>query len=95
VTGERQNFTEAVAAVIEAIPPGHVMAYGEIADEAGYPGAARAVGNVLRTVPGLPWWRVVTTDGRLVSHHEKEHAERLRGEGVRVSNGRIERDRDR
>jgi len=89
VTGDRQDFTDAVSAVIQAIPNGHVMAYGEIAEEAGYPGAARAVGNVLRTVPDLPWWRVVTATGRLVPHHEKEHAERLRAEGVRVRNGRV------
>jgi methylated-DNA-protein-cysteine methyltransferase-like protein len=91
VTKSRQDFTEAVIQVIKAIPQGHVMAYGEIAEEAGYPGAARAVGNVVRTVPGLPWWRVVTATGRLVPHHTKEHAERLRAEGVRVEKGRVAR----
>ena len=91
MTSGGEDFSNAVVAVIEAIPAGHVMAYGEIADESGYPGAARAVGNVLRSVPGLPWWRVVTADGRLVPHHEKEHAERLRAEGVRVKNGRVVR----
>ncbi len=89
MSDEPPAFTEAVVAVIEAIPRGHVMAYGEVADEAGYPGAARAVGNVLRTVRGLPWWRVVTATGRLVPHHEKEHAERLRTEGVLVKKGRV------
>lgn len=84
-----RTFTSAVIAVIEAIPSGHVMAYGEIAEEAGYPGAARAVGNVLRTVPGLPWWRVVTATGRLVPHHEQEQEARLRAEGVAVRRGRV------
>lgn len=88
----RHDFTVRVAAVITAIPHGHVMAYGEIADEAGFPGAARAVGNVLRSVPGLPWWRVVTATGRLVPHHEQEHAARLRAEGVRVRAGRVVRE---
>ena len=37
------------------------MTYGEVALEAGYPGAARAVGHLLATSDGaLPWWRVVT-----------------------------------
>jgi methylated-DNA-protein-cysteine methyltransferase-like protein len=93
VTDDRPDFTDAVVAVIEAIPPGHVMAYGEIAEEAGFPGAARAVGNVVRTVPGLPWWRVVTATGRLVPHHHQEHAERLRAEGVTVRKGRVQRRR--
>ena len=89
MTGKDVDFTEAVMTVVGAIPSGQVMAYGEVAEEAGFPGAARAVGNVLRTVPDLPWWRVVTATGRLVPNHENEHAERLRAEGVAVRNGRV------
>lgn len=84
-----RDFTESVITVIEAIPTGHVMAYGEVAAEAGFPGAARAVGNLLSTTPGLPWWRVVTSTGRLVPDHTSEHAQRLRAEGVRVVDGRV------
>ena len=87
VAGE--DFTEAVIAVLEALQPGEVIAYGEVATEAGYPGAARAVGNLLRTVPGLPWWRVVNAAGRLAPRNENEQAQRLRAEGVRVVNGRV------
>ena len=86
---ERDDFTSAVIEVLEALQPGEVMAYGEVAAEAGYPGAARAVGNLLRSTPGLAWWRVVTSTGRLVPKLENEHAERLRAEGVRVENGRV------
>jgi methylated-DNA-protein-cysteine methyltransferase-like protein len=89
VSGEGDDFTEAVIAVLEALQPGEVIAYGEVATEAGYPGAARAVGNLLRTVPGLPWWRVVNAAGRLAPHNENEQAQRLRAEGVRVVNGRV------
>ncbi len=91
MSDDRGDFTDAVVAVIAAIEPGTVMAYGEIAEEAGYPGAARAVGNVVRTVPDLPWWRVVTATGRLVPDHEKEHAARLRAEGVPVRKGKVAR----
>jgi methylated-DNA-protein-cysteine methyltransferase-like protein len=83
------DFTEAVVEVIIAIPKGTVMAYSEVAAEAGYPGAARAVGNVLGAVPGLPWWRVVTVEGRLVPGDERLHAELLRAEGVRIAKGRV------
>ncbi len=85
------DFTERVIEVIESIPPGEVMAYGEVAAEAGFPGAARAVGNVLGAVPGLPWWRVVTVDGRLVPGEEQLQAELLRAEGVRIGKGRVTR----
>jgi methylated-DNA-protein-cysteine methyltransferase-like protein len=86
---DRDEFTEAVIDVLQRLEPGEVMAYGEVAAEAGYPGAARAVGNLLRRTPGLPWWRVVNASGRLVPNHEAEQAERLRAEGVKVANGRV------
>ncbi len=89
MSGSGQDFTEAVIQVLEALEPGDVMAYGEVATEAGYPGAARAVGNLLRTVPGLPWWRVVNAAGRLAPRSEKEQAQRLRAEGVKVVNGKV------
>jgi methylated-DNA-protein-cysteine methyltransferase-like protein len=88
VTG-RAPFEDAVRAVVEAIPAGDVSTYGEVAAEAGYPGAARAVGNLLRTSAGLPWWRVVSAGGRLVPGSERDHAARLRAEGVCLERGRV------
>jgi methylated-DNA-protein-cysteine methyltransferase-like protein len=82
-------FETAVVTVVETIPVGETSTYGEVAEEAGFPGAARAVGNLMRTVPGLPWWRVITSTGRLVPGLEAEHTQRLRAEGVRVRNGRV------
>jgi methylated-DNA-protein-cysteine methyltransferase-like protein len=80
------GFVEAATQVIAAIPMGEVVTYGEVADEAGYPGASRAVGRLLATSPeGLPWWRVVTASGRLVPGHERNHARLLRAEGVRLN----------
>jgi len=79
------SFVDAVTAVIRAIPAGEVSTYGEVAAEAGFPGAARAVGNLLlRSDDPLPWWRVVASTGRLVPGHEVEHARHLRAEGVRL-----------
>ena len=83
-------FEEAVAKVLEALRPGDVVTYGEVAEEAGYPGRARAVGRFLaESGGGYPWWRVVTAAGRLVPGHEEEHARRLRAEGHAVSATRV------
>jgi methylated-DNA-protein-cysteine methyltransferase-like protein len=85
------NFRTKVITVIEALRPGEVVSYGDVAAQAGYAGAARAVGAVLRTSgdDGLPWWRVVMSTGRLAPGKEAEQGRRLRAEGVRVVNGRI------
>ena len=72
---------------------GEVASYGEVARRAGYPRAARAVGNVLASSMGLPWWRVVRANGELAAHGGVEQARRLRREGVAVRDGRVRVDR--
>ncbi len=76
-------------AALRRLRPGEVVTYGEIAEEVGHPGAARAVGNVVASSEGLPWWRVVTSTGRLVPGHEEVQARRLRAEGVEVRGRRV------
>lgn len=87
--GPKSALRLAISRVIAAIPRGTVVSYGEVAVRAGYPGAARAAGRVLATSRGLPWWRVVRSDGHLAAGNVREQAERLRAEGVAVENGRI------
>ncbi|MCU1455805.1 MAG: hypothetical protein JWN46_3951 [Acidimicrobiales bacterium] len=83
-------FEDAVTGVLDALGPGELMTYGEVAAEAGFPGAARAVGSLLaRSDGGHPWWRVVTATGRLVPGHDQEHARRLRAEGIEIRAGRV------
>ena len=84
-----KDFSEEVSAVLLRLQPGEVVSYGEVAEEAGFPGAARAVGNLVRSTPGLPWWRVVARSGRLAPGHEARQAELLRGEGVTIVAGRV------
>ena len=85
-----QEFEDDVRRVLERLGRGTVMTYGEVALEAGHPGAARAVGSYLSGGgTGLPWWRVVTSTGRLVPGHEREQARLLRSEGVRVADHRV------
>jgi alkylated DNA nucleotide flippase Atl1 len=89
-----EGFEVAVVAAIRSLAPGEIATYGEIAAEAGRPGAARAVGRLLATTgEDLPWWRVVTAGGRLVPGHETRHAELLRAEGIDASDGRVRRPR--
>ncbi|HJO19736.1 MAG: MGMT family protein [Acidimicrobiales bacterium] len=82
-------FEEAIGRVLGALGPGEVVTYGEVAVEAGFPGAHRAVGRFLGTHEGYPWWRVVTSTGRLVPGLEADQARRLAEEGVVVRDGRV------
>lgn len=83
------RFEEAVIAVLRSLQPGDVVTYGEVAEEAGFPGAARAVGNILRTVEDVPWWRVVGAGGHLRSPSIHRQAKLLAAEGVLVVKGRV------
>ena len=88
--GGPSTFHDDVVQVLEGLQAGELATYGEVAEEAGHPGAARAVGRLLATSEGEhPWWRVVAADGRLVPGHEAEHARRLRAEGHHVADGHV------
>ncbi|MGY5874427.1 MAG: MGMT family protein [Candidatus Thorarchaeota archaeon] len=55
-----------VAEAAMKIPHGTTMSYGEVAERAGFPGAARFVGNVMasnRHYPIVPCHRVVSSKG--------------------------------
>ena len=93
--GRPGDFGSRVREVILGLRPGEVATYGEVAEEAGFPGAARAVGNVLAGAEGLPWWRVVTAAGRFAPGHEAEQASRLREEGLTIRGDRLSRLRPR
>ncbi len=85
-------LAEAVDRVLRSLRRGDIVTYGEVAEEAGYPGRARAVGHLLARSDGAyPWWRVVSASGRLVPGHESEQARRLLDEGHDVVNGRLRR----
>jgi methylated-DNA-protein-cysteine methyltransferase-like protein len=84
------SFEAAVDRVLGSLRPGEVVTYGEVAAEAGRPGAARAVGRFLARSDGAyAWWRVVMASGRLAPGKEREQARRLRAEGVATRDGRV------
>jgi alkylated DNA nucleotide flippase Atl1 len=75
-------FAESVLDLVEQIPPGRVMSYGDIATVLGS-GGARAVGTVMaRFGSGVPWHRVIRSDGAPPAGHEVEALRRHRREGT-------------
>jgi methylated-DNA-protein-cysteine methyltransferase related protein len=83
------SFEAEVIEAIKRLRHGQLASYGEIAEEAGSPGAARAVGRILSRSEGLPWWRVIRADGRLVAPNKKEQRRLLKKEGIRVERDRV------
>jgi methylated-DNA-protein-cysteine methyltransferase-like protein len=83
-----------IVSTIRSIPRGCVASYGEVAARAGLPGRARLVGRVLGEVSGLPWFRVLRSDGRIAfppgSRGFREQVRQLAGEGVLVVRGRVD-----
>jgi O-6-methylguanine DNA methyltransferase len=63
-----EPFAHAVYVALLTVPAGETVAYGELAEMAGYPRAARAVGNVMAANPipvVIPCHRVIRADGTL------------------------------
>lgn len=76
------SFVERVLAVVDAIPPGRVMTYGDVAATLGSR-AARMVGQVMAYYGGdVPWWRVVRAGGHPPMNHEHIALQHYRAEGT-------------
>lgn len=57
----------AVYEMVHLIPPGFVTSYGALGQALKNPVSGLVVGNWMSKCPeGVPWWRVVAKDGRLV-----------------------------
>jgi len=71
-----------VLAVVDKIPPGRVLSYGDVAALASAP-TPRDVGQVLlRHGEGVPWWRVLRADGTPPEHLRERQLALLRAEGT-------------
>jgi alkylated DNA nucleotide flippase Atl1 len=84
-------MAERIFACVEAIPAGTVMSYGDVAEYIGTR-AARNVGRVLATESygGLPWHRVLRSDGTCAEHIRAEQVALLRAEGVPMRGDRVD-----
>jgi alkylated DNA nucleotide flippase Atl1 len=80
--GEPGPYAEKVLDTVDLIPPGRVMTYGDVAewlDE----GGPRQVGRVMALYGGgVPWWRVVRSDGVPLPGHELRALAAYRAEGT-------------
>tara|TARA_R110002167_G_scaffold135610_1_gene322189 strand:+ start:3948 stop:4289 length:342 start_codon:yes stop_codon:yes gene_type:complete len=93
-----EPFTKAqqIWQVLNLIPSGRVVSYGQLAEVAGLPGYARFVGSTLKKLPEgsrLPWHRVINNSGQLSFPQDSlkflEQKQRLQSEGVIFVNNRI------
>ncbi|GAA1278751.1 MGMT family protein [Arthrobacter pascens] len=68
----RTEYVEAVLAVVELIPAGSAVAYGDVAELIGS-GGPRQVGSVMSHYgSGVPWWRVLRANGQAPEGLEAE-----------------------
>ncbi|RLL44856.1 MGMT family protein [Oceanobacillus piezotolerans] len=83
-------FTEKVIKIIQEIPEGKVMTYGQIAGLAGNPRASRQVARILHSMSRkhrLPWHRVINAKGKIAVQDEETFLEQKTNliiEGVEV-----------
>ena len=83
--------------VVQGIPRGHVLTYGEVARLAGLPRAARRVSQAMRRAPKgveLPWHRVVNAQGKISFPEDSNGYRRQRAllqeEGIVFQGDRID-----
>ncbi len=90
---KQTEFTRRVLAALRRIPAGRVTTYGDLARLAGRPGAARAVGTIMRLAkdPGLPYHRVIAAGGRVGGYGANPHLKPalLRAEGHVIRGKRL------
>lgn len=85
-------FTERVICIIQGIPAGHVMTYGQVASAAGNPRGARQVVRILHSMSAkhrLPWHRIINAKGE-ISLTTGDQRELLEAEGIRFENGKVD-----
>lgn len=89
------HFTERVVQIIQSIPAGKVMTYGQIATLAGNRRGARQVARILHSMSKkhqLPWHRVINAKGEIVISDTEgtlTQKELLLQEGVLVLGNKI------
>ncbi|MFP5219116.1 MAG: MGMT family protein [Actinomycetes bacterium] len=83
------EYAREVLDIVDRIPPGKVMSYGEVAELHGR-GSARTVGAVMSDHGReVPWHRVVQASGRPAEPYVDKALALLRAEGCPVAGERV------
>jgi alkylated DNA nucleotide flippase Atl1 len=78
-------YAERVLDLVERVPAGRVVTYGDVAAYLGE-GGPRQVGRVMALFGGgVPWWRVVRASGHPAPGLEREALRRLRDDGTALA----------
>jgi len=93
--GDPGEYDEAVYDVVEQIPPGRVLSYGDIAELVGSFGPRRVAQAMSRSGGAVPWHRVIRADGTPAPVVATEQLARLRAEGTALRGGRVDMRRAR
>jgi alkylated DNA nucleotide flippase Atl1 len=87
--GELPEFASRVLDVVDLIPPGQVMAYGDIAEYLAEGKGPRQVGRVMALYGGsVAWWRVVHSDGTPAPGHDARALAEYLAEGTPLRSAR-------
>ena len=94
---DKPNIYKEFYDLLAQIPDGYISTYGDLALQLGDIIASRAVGEMLSEnddPDNLPCYRVIMSDGKLGGYTNpngvEEKIRRLRKDGIRISNGRVE-----
>lgn len=88
--GRPTEYARSVLDVVDRIPAGRVLTYGDVAELVGR-GSPRTVGAVLsRHGREVPWQRVVQASGRPAEPHLREALELLAAEGCPLVGERVD-----
>ncbi len=83
------DFASHVLDVVDSIPPGRVMSYGDIAEYLAAGPGPRQVGRVMSVYGGaVAWWRVIHSDGTPAPGHEVAALARYQAEGTPLRSAR-------
>ena len=72
-------FKENVLKIVKNIPKGKTLSYKEVAEKAGSPGAARAVGSIMKANYNteIPCHRVIRSDGVIGEYNRGGRSQKL------------------
>lgn len=83
------DFASQVLDVVDTIPSGYVMSYGDVAEYLSQGRGPRQVGRVMAVYGGaVPWWRVIHSDGTPAPGHDEAALPHYLAEGTPLRSAR-------